>query len=241
VTGSGGGRLTEAQRAVRRQALSVAGATSVYGISLGALGVSSGLTVWQTCLTSLLLFSGGSQFALVGVIGGGGSAGSAIAASSLLGIRNAFYAVQLNSMLRPRGLRRVPAAQLTIDESTAVAVVQPDLGLASRGFWTTGIAIYVCWNLTTLCGALVGNALGDPRNYGLDAAASGAFLALLWPRLKDRRTVGMALAAALVAVVLVPVIPVGLPVVAAAGVAVVVGATRPQQPPPETGGEGAGP
>lgn len=236
---SGGGQLTDEQRAVRRQSLSVAGATSVYGISLGALGVASGLTVWQTCLTSLLLFSGGSQFALVGVIGGGGSAGSAIAASSLLGIRNAFYAVQLNSLLRPRGLRRVPAAQLTIDESTAVAVAQPDLGLARRGFWTTGTAIYICWNLTTLFGALVGNALGDPKNYGLDAAASGAFLALLWPRLKDRRTVAMALAAALVAAVLVPAIPVGLPVVAAAGVAVVVGATGPKRAVP-AGDEGSG-
>jgi predicted branched-subunit amino acid permease len=232
VTISGRGELTDQQRAVRRQSLSVAGATSVYGISLGALGVSSGLTVWQTCLTSLLLFSGGSQFALVGVIGGGGSAASAIAASSLLSVRNAFYAVQLNALLRPRGLRRVPAAQITIDESTAVAVAQPEVGLARQGFWTTGVAIYVCWNLMTLVGALAGNALGNPKNYGLDAAASGAFLALLWPRLKDRRTVAMAIAAALVAAALVPAIPVGLPVVAAAGVAILVGATGPQPMPP---------
>jgi predicted branched-subunit amino acid permease len=229
VTASRGGELSREQRAVRRQSLSVAVATSAYGISIGALGVASGLTVWQTCLTSLLLFSGGSQFALVGVLGGGGGAGSAIAASSLLGVRNAFYAVQLNALLQPRGWRRVPAAQLTIDESTAVALAQLDRQLARRGFWTTGTAIYAGWNVMTLVGALAGNALGNPRTYGLDAAASGAFLALLWPRLKDHRTVAMALAAALVATALAPAIPVGLPVVAAAGVAVAVGATRPQR------------
>jgi predicted branched-subunit amino acid permease len=209
--------------AVRRQALSVAGATSLYGVSFGALGVADGLTLWQTCLASLLLFSGGSQFALVGVLGGGGGAASAVAASSLLSIRNAFYGLQLSRTLRPRGLRRIPTAQLTIDESTAVAIAQPRPELARLGFWVTGIGIYLGWNLSTLVGALAGNALGDPRTYGLDAAASGAFLALLWPRLKDRQTIAVALAAALVAAGLVPGIPVGLPVVAAAAVAAVAG------------------
>jgi predicted branched-subunit amino acid permease len=193
--------------------------TSLYGVSLGALGVASGLSVWQTCATSLLLFSGGSQFALVGVLGGGGSAASAITTSSLLGIRNGLYGLQMKTILRPRGPRRMAAAQLTIDESTAVALGQEEPELQRLGFWATGATIFVV-------GALAGNALGDPKAYGLDAAAAGAFLALLWPRLTAREPVAVAIAAAFVAGALVPLVPVGLPVVAAGLVAVLVGLGR---------------
>ena len=210
-------------RRATRQGLSVGVATALYGVSLGALAVANGLTVWQACLTSLLLFSGGSQFALVGVLGAGGSAGAAVAASSLLGVRNALYGLQLAPLLRLPVRMRPVAAHLTIDESTAVAVAQPDPAARRRGFWVTGVTVFVGWNLMTLLGALAGDALGDPRRYGLDAAASAAFLALLWPRLRRREPVAVAVVAAGVAAVLVPVVPPGLPVVAAAGVAVVAG------------------
>jgi predicted branched-subunit amino acid permease len=211
---------------VVRRALSVGLAASLYGVSLGALGVAAGLTVAQTCVTSLLLFTGGSQFALVGIIAGGGSAASAITASSLLGIRNGLYGLQLKQILQVRGLRRVAAAQLTIDESTAVAVTQDEPAEQRRGFWITGAVIFVGWNATTFIGALAGDALGDPRQYGLDAAAAGAFLGLLWPRLSSREPVAVAVGAAVVAAVLVPVVPAGIPVVAAAVVAVVAGLAR---------------
>jgi predicted branched-subunit amino acid permease len=216
----------EDRRSILRRALSVGAATSAYGVSLGALAVANGLTVWQACASSLLLFSGGSQFALVGVLGGGGSIGAAVASSSLLGIRNGLYGLQLNAMLHPGGWRRLAAAQLTIDESTAVAVAQDGRDAQSVGFWATGLAVFVGWNAMTLLGALAGSRLGDPRRYGLDAAAAAAFLALLWPRLRDRQAVAVALTGALVAFTLIPVIPVGLPVVAAAAVAVVAGALR---------------
>lgn len=208
----------QAVAAARRQALSVGLATGAYGLSLGALAVANGLSVWQACVTSMLLFSGGSQFALVGVLGGGGSVWAAVAASSLLGIRNGLYALQLHALLHIRGARRFVAAQLTIDESTAVAVAQDVPAARRTGFWLTGIAIYVGWNLTTLLGAVLGDAVGDPRRYGLDAAASAAFLALLWPRLRQWRSASLALAGAVVAACLVPFVPVGLPIVAAAAV-----------------------
>ena len=212
-----------ARRAIIRQGLSVGLATAAYGLSLGALAVANGLTVWQACATSLLLFSGGSQFALIGVLGGGGSVAAAVASSSLLGVRNSLYGLQLASLLQPRGGRRLLAAQLTIDESTAVAVAQDTPAGRSLGFWVTGITVYVGWNATTLIGALVGSELGDPRRYGLDAAAGAAFLGLLWPRLRSRQPVAVAAAGALVAFALIPVVPVGLPVVAAAVVALLAG------------------
>lgn len=205
------------RRLVIREALSVGVATGAYGISFGALGVAAGLDVWQTCALSLLMFTGGSQFAFIGIISAGlHAAPAAIAASSLLGIRNGLYALELTQLLGVRGLRRLAAAHITIDESTAVAVSQSHVRAARLGFWLTGLTVFALWNLTTLVGAVVGNALGDPKTWGLDAAACAAFTALLWPRLKNRDAVAIAVVAAVVAVLLAPTTPPGVPVIVAA-------------------------
>lgn len=208
---------------VRRQALSVGLATGAYGISFGALSVAAGLSVLQTCALSALLFSGGSQFAFVGIVGAGGSGAAAVATSTLLGLRNGLYGLQLTRLLRLTGLRRLVGAQLTIDESTAVSITQQEVAASRLGFWLTGSCVFVLWNLTTLVGAVVGNALGDPKQYGLDAAAASAFLALLWPRLKAREAQAVAVSAAFVAIVLSPFVPAGVPVLAAGLTAVAVG------------------
>jgi predicted branched-subunit amino acid permease len=230
--------LTSSGRAVVRQAVSVGVATGAYGVSFGALSVSAGLDVLQTQALSLLMFTGGSQFAFVGIVAGGVSgAPAAIATSTLLGVRNGLYGLQVARMLGVRGIRRLVAAQLTIDESTAVAVAQHDTSTARLGFWATGSAVFVFWNAATLAGALLGNALGDPRTYGFDAAAAAAFAALLWPRLKSHDTVAVAVAAAVIAVALVPHVPPGVPVLAAASAAlaaaVLPGAHRDPAPPHE--------
>jgi predicted branched-subunit amino acid permease len=214
--------------AVLRQALSIGVATGAYGVSFGALAVAAGLSVTQACVLSLVMFTGGSQFAFVGVIGAGGSPGAAIATATLLGARNGFYGLQVARLLRPRGWRRPLAAHVTIDESTAVANAQAAVRpgrpeLARLGFWATAVAVFALWNGATFVGALVGDALGDPRRYGLDAAAAAAFLALLWPRLRDRRTRLVAAGAAALASALVPLLPPGAPVLAAALVAVAAG------------------
>lgn len=212
-----GARPAEERRLVIREALSVGIATGAYGISFGALAVSAGLDVWQACALSLLMFTGGSQFAFIGIISAGlHAAPAAIAASSLLGVRNGLYALELTQLLGVRGVRRLAAAHITIDESTAVAVSQSHVRAARLGFWLTGLTVFALWNLTTLVGALVGNALGDPKTWGLDAAACAAFTALLWPRLKNRDAVAIAVVAAVVAVVLAPATPPGVPVIVAA-------------------------
>ncbi|GGM81054.1 branched-chain amino acid ABC transporter permease [Terrabacter tumescens] len=206
-----------ARRAVVRQALSVGVATGAYGLSFGALAVAAGLDTWQAMALSLLMFTGGSQFAFVGIIANGlHAAPAAIAASSMLGIRNGLYALELTHLLGARGPRRVAAAHLTIDESTAVAVAQDDARTSRLGFWVTGLTVFVLWNLTTLVGTVVGTHIGDPRTYGLDAAACAAFTALLWPRLRDRDAVAIAVLGAVVAIVLSPTMPPGIPVVVAA-------------------------
>ena len=212
-------------RRARRQGLSVALATSAYGVSFGALAVAAGLDIWQTCVMSLLMFTGGSQFAFVGVIAAGGlpAAPAAIASASLLGVRNIAYGMRMSPVIGAGFWRRAAAAQFTIDESTAVSLAQTTRRARTVGFWVTGIAIYVGWNLSTLAGALLGDLLGDPRAYGLDAAAAAAFLALLWPRLRHRQPIAVGIAAAVVAAMLTPVLMPGVPVLIAAGVALVVG------------------
>ena len=210
-----------------RSALSVAIAVSAYGVSFGALSVAAGLDVWQTCVLSLLMFSGGSQFALIGLVASGGlsAAPAAIAASALLGSRNTLYSIRMSPIIGPGFFKRVAAGWITIDESTAVSTVQPDLRSQRLGFWVTGIGIFIGWNITSLAGALLGNLLGDVRQYGLDAAAAAAFLGLVWPRLKQLQPVVVAVAAAVVAAVVTPWVPPGIPIIAAAVVALVIGIT----------------
>ena len=215
------------RRAVLRQAWSVGVATGAYGVSFGALSVAAGLNLWQTQALSALMFTGGSQFAFVGIIATGvAAAPSAVATAALLGIRNGLYGLQTSQVLGVRGMRRIVAAHLTIDESTAVGVTQPEVAAKRAGFWHTGVAVFVFWNAMTLAGALLGNALGDPKRYGLDAAAAGAFCALLWPRLHSLDSLATAGVAVVLALVLLPFVPAGVPVLVASLAAVAVGLRR---------------
>lgn len=209
-------------RTVLSMSIGVGFATGLYGLSFGALSAASGLSLWQTQVLSLFMFSGGSQFAVIGVLGASGVAGAvpAILSAWLLGIRNGFYALRLSSVLEVAGLRKVLAAQLTIDESNAVSAAQSDVALSRRGFWLTGAAVFVFWNSFTFLGALLGSQVGDPSMWGLDAAAAAAFLGLLWPRLQMGHPGAIAVTAAVLAAVLIGPLPAGIPVIVAAPVAV---------------------
>lgn len=213
------------ERRARRDGMAVAVATSAYGISFGALAVAAGLDVWQACALSLLMFTGGSQFAFIGVIASGGlaAAPTAIASAALLGVRNTAYAVRMNPIIGRTWRHRIAASHFTIDESTAVSLAQEDPAARRVGFWVTGVGIFLGWNLTTLAGALLGDVLGDVSAYGLDAAAAAAFLALLWPRLRSRQAVATGVAAAVVAACATPWLMPGIPVLLAAIVAIFVG------------------
>ncbi len=211
-------------------------ATGAYGISFGAIAVAAGLDVWQSCALSFLVFTGASQFALVGVVASGGAPVAGAATALLLGLRNGLYGLRLAPMLAWTGWRRVAAAHLVIDESTAMTVNREDRSTARLGFLSTGLSVFVLWNLSTLLGALAGRSIGDPRDYGLDAAVGGAFLALLWPRLRTRTNQVVAVLAVAVALGLVPLTAAGFPVLAAALVAVVVGLVDRRPDPTEVPG-----
>jgi len=208
-----------------RDSFSVSLTVGAYGIAFGAAGVAAGFSVFQSCLLSLLTFSGASQFALVGVIGAGGSAISGITTASLLGIRNGLYGLRMAPLLQVKGLRRVVAAQITIDESTGVALSQEERGESAmrHGFWLTGFGVYIFWNIFTLIGALGAQAMGDPAAWGLDAAVPAAFLGLVWPRLKKNSDRILAASAALLSLALTPILPAGIPIISTAILAVIFG------------------
>ena len=211
---------------VDRTALSVAFTVGLYGAAFGAAGVTAGFSILQTCLLSILLFSGASQFAVVGIMGAGGAAISAIATATLLGFRNTLYGLQMAPILKVKGFKRVIAAQITIDESTAVATLQDNDQDRKRGFYLTGLGVYLFWNLFTFLGALGASAIGDPSVWGLDAAVPAAFLGLIWPRLKNKvqfLVSGIAIAWALL---LTPVTPAGIPIITTVVLAIVFGAKK---------------
>jgi len=212
-------------RATATQSLSVSFTVGLYGIAFGAAGIAAGFSILQTCALSLLTFSGASQFAVVGVMGAGGSALSGIATASLLGIRNGLYGLRMAPVLQVRGAKRIIAAQITIDESTGVAIGQEDLGnqAMKQGFWLTGFGVYFFWNIFTVVGALGAQAMGNPSAWGLDAAVPAAFLGLVWPRLLGRFERTLAASAVLLAIALSPIISAGLPIITTALLAVAFG------------------
>lgn len=208
-----------------RDSLSVSITVGAYGTAFGAAAVANGFSLLQTCLLSLLTFSGASQFAVIGVLGAGGGAISGIATASLLGIRNGVYGVIMAPRLKVKGFKRIVAAQITIDESTAVALGQEVRGEKAmrQGFWLTGFGVFLFWNLFTVAGALGAQAMGDIRAWGLDSAVPAAFLGLVWPRLKTNRDRALAVGCMVFALAMTPILPAGLPIIATAFIAVAVG------------------
>ncbi|MFE5028490.1 AzlC family ABC transporter permease [Streptomyces sp. NPDC056656] len=206
----------KADSAVVRDALGVGVAVGLSGFAFGVTSAGSGLSVLQTCALSLLVFTGASQFALVGAIAAGGNPLTAAAGAFFLGVRNSFYGLRLSQLLAlPRVLRPL-AAHWVIDETTAVSLAQPTRRSARIGFTVTGLTLYVLWNLTTLLGALGAEAIGDTDAWGLDAAGPAVFLALLAPMLRTSTERAVAGTAVILGLGLLPVLPAGVPVLVAA-------------------------
>jgi 4-azaleucine resistance transporter AzlC len=221
--------LTTARRDPRLRPVIAASTTlalavGVFGISFGVGSVSAGASVAQTCAISLLVFTGASQFSAVSVVGAGGSAASALGGALLLAARNGVYGLAMARRLDGSLGRRLVAAQLTIDESTAMSAAQSEPDMQRAAFWITGVSVYILWNLGTLLGALAGSAI-DPETFGLDAAFPAAYVAMVWPLLRDARGRLAAACGAVICVSLIPYVPVGVPILCAA-LAVLVGVRR---------------
>jgi predicted branched-subunit amino acid permease len=214
---------TSSRTGVIRDALGIGIASGAYALSFGAIATTAGLSLIQTVSLSALMFTGASQFALVGVIGAGGSVWAGAATAALLGSRNALYGLSLAGLLNVRGLRKFVAAHFVLDETTAMAIAREDEGEARFAFWVTGVAIFTLWNLATLIGALATHALPSPKVLGFDAAPPAAFLALLAPRLRSREPIAVALGAGVLALVFLPFVPAGIPLLIVAALVALLG------------------
>jgi predicted branched-subunit amino acid permease len=214
------------RRSITRNALGIAVASGAYAVSFGALSTVAGLSLLQTCALSALMFTGASQFALIGVVGAGGSVWAGVVTAALLGSRNGLYGLRLSSLLDLRGWRRPAAAHFVIDETTAMAIGQDAPPSSRYAFWATGLLLFVFWNTGTVIGALATHAIPDPKAFGFDAAPPAAFLALLAPRLRAREPIAIALAAGVVALALLPFVPAGVPLLAVAVLVAFYGIAR---------------
>jgi 4-azaleucine resistance transporter AzlC len=206
----------------------VATASAAVGIVIGAFGavfgvaaVAAGSSVLQACVMSLLVFTGASQFSAVSVVADGGSTAAALSSSLLLASRNGVYGLTMARVLRGSLARRLGAAHLVLDESTAMATAQTGRREQATAFWVTGLAVFVFWNLGTLAGALVGSEI-DPARWGLDAALPAGFVAMVWPQFRTRNGRLAGLTGALVCLITIPFVPVGVSILCAS-VAVLIG------------------
>jgi predicted branched-subunit amino acid permease len=211
---------------VIRDALGIGIATGAYALSFGAISTAAGLSLLQTSALSLLMFTGASQFAFVGIVGAGGSVLAGAATAALLGSRNALYGLRIASVLDLRGWRRPAASHFVIDETTAMAIARENPPDSRLAFWATGIAVFTLWNLGTVVGAIAAHAIPDPKTLGFDAAPPAAFLALLAPRLRAREPMAIAAGAGVLALVLLPFVPTGVPLLIIAVLVALLGLRR---------------
>jgi len=202
-------------------------ADGIVGVSFGATAVAGGLPWWVPIVMSLLVFAGGAQFAAVGVVLAGGSPVAAVAAGALLNTRLLPYSLAVADVTGPSGagsggagrrwLTRLLGAQLTTDESVAFALRHTDPAPRRKAFWACGVSLFTVWNVAVLLGVLAGTVVKNTAAFGLDATFPAVLLALALPTLADSRTRAAAGTGAAAAVALTPVLPAGLPVVAALG------------------------
>lgn len=207
--------LTDERRDIRKKALSIAVALIPFGLAFGISCADAGLSVWHAIGFSSLVFTGGGQFAAVGVLRDGGAPVSAIASALLLGLRSLAYGVVMTPHLPGSRWKRALDSQLMIDESVAVGTATKSPGLVRYGYRYGGISVFILWNVSTVVGALIGANAGDLiQKYGIDAAIPASFLALVWPRLQDRDQRPIAALGALIALILIPIAPPGIPIIA---------------------------
>ena len=214
-------------------------ADGLVGLSFGATAVAGGLPWWVPVAMSLLVFAGGSQIAAVGVVLSGGSPFAAVAAGAVLNTRLFPYGLAVADVVGPakgsgaadhdagadagagvgpairRWLIRLLGAQVITDESVAFALRQTDPARRRAAFWTCGLALFGAWNVAVLLGVLAGSMVRNTNAFGLDATFPAVLIALALPALAELRTRVSAGTGAVIAVALTPVLPAGLPVLAA--------------------------
>ena len=205
------------RRSIRAQAISIGLAISPFGLAFGALCAESGVGVWEALGFSSLVFGGSSQFAAVSVLADDGTVIAAVTAGLLLNLRSLAFGVSMAPSLKGSLLWRAGVSQLMIDESTAIGSSQSTHELRRYGYLWGGLSVFVLWNATTLIGvSVLSEAESLITDLGIDATIPAAFLGLIWNKLENAKHRVIALIGAITALILIPITPAGIPVIAAA-------------------------
>ena len=205
------------RRSIRAQAISIGLAISPFGLAFGALCAESGVGVWEALGFSSLVFGGSSQFAAVSVLADDGTVIAAVTAGLLLNLRSLAFGVSMAPSLKGSLLWRAGVSQLMIDESTAIGSSQSTHELRRYGYLWGGLSVFVLWNATTLIGvSVLSEAESLITDLGIDATIPAAFLGLIWNKLENVKHRVVALIGAITALILIPITPAGIPVIAAA-------------------------
>jgi 4-azaleucine resistance transporter AzlC len=202
-----------------------------FGIAVFAIAISFGVLARPLMgavapiVMSILVFSGSAQFGALAVLAAGGSTGAAIVAAVLLNARYLAMGLALAPSLRGRASSRAAFALTTVDASWAAASIG---GGAFDPWYMVGVSIpqYAGWVLGTVVGVFVGPRLGDPNALGLDALFPSFFISLLFAEARGRRRLTAAGGGAGIALALTPLVPAGLPILAAAAAAVAASRLR---------------
>jgi 4-azaleucine resistance transporter AzlC len=197
-----------------RAAVAVAATVWFFGASFGLVARAAGMGVAAPLVLSATTFAGSAQFAITSILAGSGSAVAAIAAAVLLNARYAPISISVAPLFHGPRLRRLAESQLIVDESWALSS-RGDGRFDRRLLIGAGLLLYAAWISGTAVGVFAGKALGDPKALGLDGAFPALFLALLVPQLRSRKATQAALLGGAIALVLIPVTPPGVPIVAA--------------------------
>ncbi|SEG70674.1 4-azaleucine resistance probable transporter AzlC [Saccharopolyspora kobensis] len=206
-----------------RDVLSMALAMAIVGASLGAIAVSKGVPLWMITLMGAVVFAGGSEFMAVGLVTAGAAPITAVLSGLMLNARHLPFGLAVGGLLDRGWPSRLIGSHLMVDEAVAFAMAQRTPEQKRRAYWLTGIALYCAWAPSVFLGGLLGQGVGDPGAFGLDAAMPAALLALIMPSLREFRTLRAVAVGALIAVLTTPLLPEGLPVmVALVGVAAVL-------------------
>ena len=204
------------RRSIRAQAISIGLAISPFGLAFGALCAESGVGVWEALGFSSLVFGGSSQFAAVSVLADDGTVIAAVTAGLLLNLRSLAFGVSMAPSLKGSLLWRAGVSQLMIDESTAIGSSQSTHELRRYGYLWGGLSVFVLWNATTLIGvSVLSEAESLITDLGIDATIPAAFLGLIWNKLENAKHRAVALIGAITALILIPITPAGIPVIAA--------------------------
>lgn len=208
--------------AIWRQSLSISVAVVPFGVAFGVAVRQGDMSVLDAVGFSALVFTGSAQFAAASVLADGGTVAAAVISGLLLNLRSLAFGLVMAPALRGPLWWRALVSQFMIDETTAVGSAQPERRWQRYGYVVTGVVLFTFWNASTLAGASVlGGADTLIETAGIDATIPAAFLALLWPRLTDPTHRLVAVVGALIALLAAPVLPPGVPVIAA-GLAVIV-------------------